>query len=344
MTKDLFVIGQPIFATYVDAWHQLEHGKGIIHKVDEENQIVTVLTAGNDIFTCNFNETSIYWRLDFEKLDHIQCYLSSVNFDLLKNKYVSEDVCEPICNHSAKVINSAWLVYCSLQPQVNKERKNYLRIQNQINIFRHWDDSESLRNQLAIAKGDAEDDYSRQLLLSREHRIRRRSNEQTIQSTLMQIQQFESENNMLGSDTDTTDRMLKSIKKAITGEHLTLNEEGECVHLTTTLFHNDRAECFGCGAIVSLDRVVLEPPKYVPSGLEQIELAVKNAKALAIQQGQRFNEQSQHVKDLEYRYAQLQKLVDGIKKIIKDACDSSGNSSVEIVWDEIEKLEQVSNG
>lgn len=41
---------------------------------------------------------------------------------------------------------------------------------------------------------------------------------------------------------------------------------------------------------------------------------------------------------------ELQKRVDAIKKIIKDAVDSGGNSSVEIVWDEILELEQALKG
>lgn len=41
---------------------------------------------------------------------------------------------------------------------------------------------------------------------------------------------------------------------------------------------------------------------------------------------------------------ELQKRVDAIKKIVKDAVDSGGNSSVEIVWDEILELEQALKG
>lgn len=41
---------------------------------------------------------------------------------------------------------------------------------------------------------------------------------------------------------------------------------------------------------------------------------------------------------------ELQRRLDAIKKIVKDAVDSGGNSSVEIVWDEILELEQALNG
>ena len=41
---------------------------------------------------------------------------------------------------------------------------------------------------------------------------------------------------------------------------------------------------------------------------------------------------------------ELQKRVDGIKKIIREACESDGNSSVEIVFDEVEQLEQALKG
>lgn len=41
---------------------------------------------------------------------------------------------------------------------------------------------------------------------------------------------------------------------------------------------------------------------------------------------------------------ELQKRLDAIKKIVKDAVDSGGNSSVEIVWDEILELEQALKG
>nr|WP_314367340.1 hypothetical protein [uncultured Acinetobacter sp.] len=74
-----------------------------------------------------------------------------------------------------------------------------------------------------------------------------------------------------------------------------------CLHFSTTLFNEGKATCFGCGAIVSEDRKVLELPKYVLSGLEQMEIAVKNANALSILQGQRFNEQTQYIADLEYK-------------------------------------------
>lgn len=41
---------------------------------------------------------------------------------------------------------------------------------------------------------------------------------------------------------------------------------------------------------------------------------------------------------------ELQKCVDAIKRIVKDAVDSGGNSSVEIVWDEILELGQALKG
>ena len=41
---------------------------------------------------------------------------------------------------------------------------------------------------------------------------------------------------------------------------------------------------------------------------------------------------------------ELQKRIDGIKKIICEAYESNGNSSVEIVFDEIEHLEQALKG
>ena len=41
---------------------------------------------------------------------------------------------------------------------------------------------------------------------------------------------------------------------------------------------------------------------------------------------------------------ELQKRVYAIKKIVKDAVDSDGNSSVEIVWDGILELEQALKG
>ncbi|MFZ0023428.1 hypothetical protein [Acinetobacter sp.] len=48
-------------------------------------------------------------REAFEAQKHIKPYLNSVVFDQSKNKYVSEDDCEIVCNHSAKVVNSGWL-------------------------------------------------------------------------------------------------------------------------------------------------------------------------------------------------------------------------------------------
>ena len=41
---------------------------------------------------------------------------------------------------------------------------------------------------------------------------------------------------------------------------------------------------------------------------------------------------------------ELQKRIDGIKKIIREAYESDGNSSVEIVFDEVEQLEQALKG
>ncbi|MBJ9902034.1 hypothetical protein [Acinetobacter bereziniae] len=48
-------------------------------------------------------------REAFELQEHIKPYLNSVVFDQRNNKYKSEDICEPICNHSARVVNSGWL-------------------------------------------------------------------------------------------------------------------------------------------------------------------------------------------------------------------------------------------
>ena len=50
------------------------------------------------------------------------------------------------------------------------------------------------------------------------------------------------------------------------------------------------------------------------------------------------------VKEKQSKVDELQKRLDAIKKIVKDAVDSGGNSSVEIVWDEILELEQALKG
>lgn len=80
-----------------------------------------------------------------------------------------------------------------------------------------------------------------------------------------------------------------------------INPVENCFHLSTTLFNDGRATCFSCGAIVSVHRKVIYQPVHVPTGIEQIEQAVLNEKAISIQQGQRFNEQTQKLLDLEYK-------------------------------------------
>lgn len=48
--------------------------------------------------------------------------------------------------------------------------------------------------------------------------------------------------------------------------------------------------------------------------------------------------------DQQAKIDELQKRIDGIKKIIREAYESEGNSSVEIVFDEVEQLEQALKG
>lgn len=50
------------------------------------------------------------------------------------------------------------------------------------------------------------------------------------------------------------------------------------------------------------------------------------------------------VKEKQSKVDELQKRIDGIKKIIREAYESDGNSSVEIVFDEVEQLEQALKG
>ena len=54
--------------------------------------------------------------------------------------------------------------------------------------------------------------------------------------------------------------------------------------------------------------------------------------------------QAEKLLGLRNKNAELQKRIDGIKKIIREACESDGNSSVEIVFDEVEQLEQALKG
>lgn len=56
------------------------------------------------------------------------------------------------------------------------------------------------------------------------------------------------------------------------------------------------------------------------------------------------NQIAQANQQWQLKCGELQKRIDGIKKIIREAYESDGNSSVEIVFDEVEQLEQALKG
>lgn len=71
-------------------------------------------------------------REAFELLEHIKPYLNNVIFDQCSNTYISEDICEPICNHSGRVVNSGWLSWQAAKATPEGfvlEQKNWISVE-----------------------------------------------------------------------------------------------------------------------------------------------------------------------------------------------------------------------
>lgn len=187
---------------------------------------------------------------------------TEVEFDEVAQVYKPLDQFNP---RIASSLNAAWYGWRIRQVEVDQQQA---KVEEQ---------AKEIENLKSLIQGH---ELRHQQNLSIKQKLTRRSEEpqKQINSALEQIEKLyaKAESDYEKERNPYYDGMLSALdlaEQAIRGEleeqalkgegtpNLNIDEKGECRHFSTTMFHEGKAECFHCDAVVNEDRKVIGKQK-----------------------------------------------------------------------------------